>query len=107
MAYLIKKHNELNDKYNQLKTINNIINYTPMPTDGMDEMDLDDLLSYREQINNNIKELEMILYVIKRTKEYKIELFEKSINILYHPSRISRLLNNNLISFTDGSFDEL
>ena len=107
MAYLIKKHNELNDKYNQLKIMTNIINNTPMPANGMDEMDLDDLLSYREQINDNIKELEMILYVIKRTKEYKEELFEKSINILYHPSRISRLLNNNLISFTDGSFDEL
>ena len=47
----------------------------------------------------------MLLESIKKTQTYKKELSFIAYKILYNPSRVSRLLNENLISFYDSSFE--
>lgn len=86
MDYIKIKKNKLNKL---LKKINYIIKNTPMPNNWADEMHLDDLLLYRSEIQDNIKEHHILLLVYNNTKLIKEELIEKSINILYRPLHVN------------------
>jgi hypothetical protein len=45
---------------------------------------------------------------LTKTRIFKSELYEKQARMMYHPSRVARLLEAGLLSFTDGnSFDDL
>ncbi len=55
-----------------------------------------------------IKQVEEITQFLSKTRIFKSELYEKQTEMMYHPSRVARLLETGLLSFTDGnSFDDL
>jgi hypothetical protein len=63
------------------------------------------------QLLNQIEEIEHILINIEKKKKFeklKFELEEKSLQMMYHPTRVARLLDDGLVSFEEeGSFDNL
>jgi hypothetical protein len=55
-----------------------------------------------------IKQVEEITQFLSKTRIFKSELYEKQTEMMYHPSRVARLVDTGLLSFTDGnSFDDL
>lgn len=105
-SYINKKKNELKGLYKFLNAIQYDITHTETPTDGFEEMELDDLLFRREDIQERITNLKTFLHVVNQTNQYKKELYDTGIKLLYHPSRVSRLLDQNLISL-NNSWDNL
>jgi hypothetical protein len=107
-SYETKIENKLTRLYDCLTIINNEITTTEIPSNGWQEYELDELYFEAEYYREEIKQLELFLTSIDKCKIYKEELFEISYKILYNPSRVSRLLDNGLISYTEaGSFDDL
>ncbi len=55
-----------------------------------------------------IQQVEEITQFLSKTRIFKSELYEKQTEMMYHPSRVARLVETGLLSFTDGnSFDDL
>ena len=73
-TYLQQKQTELTDLYNCLEFTNINISNTPIPLNGIEEFELDELYLeaeiYREQIN----QIQLFLDSINRTMNYKEEL---------------------------------
>jgi hypothetical protein len=60
---------------------------------------IDEIVTTLEAIENEKK---------KRFSQLKFEIHEKSLQMMYHPTRLARLLDAGLVSFEeDGSFDNL
>ena len=63
------------------------------------------------QLLNQIEEIEHILLSIEKKKRFeklKFAIEEKSLQLMYHPTRVARLLDAGLVSFEEeGSFDNL
>jgi hypothetical protein len=60
---------------------------------------IDEIMATLEAIENEKK---------KRFSQLKFEVQEKSLQMMYHPTRLARLLDAGLVSFEeDGSFDNL
>ena len=65
------------------------------------------------EIQSKIEEIMATLEAIenekkKRFSQLKFEIQEKSLRMMYHPTRLARLLDAGLVSFEeDGSFDNL
>jgi hypothetical protein len=79
--YINKKSNELHNLYNLLNAIEYDIQHTETPTDGLEEMRLDDLYLELDRIKENIIKLKTFLHVVKETNKYKMELLDKKILI--------------------------
>ncbi len=105
--YIKTKYNKLKQLQNKFSIIKHEIEFTNTPTNGMEEFELDELYGEFEDIRINIELLKRFLITIKRTSKFKQELIDTSNLILYNPSRVSRLLDNQLISFNNNSFDNL
>ena len=56
------------------------------------------IASLKEEL---IQQVEEITHFLNKTSILKSELYEKQSMMMYHPSRIARLLETGLISFTD------
>jgi hypothetical protein len=104
--YIKKQLAELKYLYETQNVIKNIIKNTEISTNGMEEMELDEIYFDLEKVREKITKLRSFLNVIKQTQKYKSELIDKSIILLYNPSRVNRLLDQNLITLND-SFDNL
>ena len=65
------------------------------------------------ELQSKIDKIIVILETIKNKKKkkfdhLKFEVEEQSLQMMYHPTRVARLLNSGLISFEEeGSFDNL
>jgi hypothetical protein len=63
------------------------------------------------QLLSQIEEIENILFIIetkKRFEKLKFAIEEKSLQMMYNPNRVARLLDAGLVSFEEeGSFDNL
>ena len=60
---------------------------------------IDDIIAILEVIENKKK---------KRFAQLKFEVEEQSLRMMYHPTRVARLLDAGLVSFEEeGSFDNL
>ena len=107
LPYHNKIKNELEDLRERLHYINKNINlvYEEGINDWSDEKYLDELYLDHNYCTTKIEEIEILLESIKKTETYKKELSFIAYKILYNPSRVSRLLNENVISFYDSSFE--
>ncbi len=106
VEYINNKKNKLNKLYKQIKSLRNFINNMRQPRDWQEELDMDEHCLYLESINIEINELEKFLNSIKNTQKFKNELIITSNKMLYNPTRVSKLLDQNLLSLND-SFAEL
>jgi hypothetical protein len=109
--YINNKYKELDELYKSLKIAKNNINSfleEGYPINGQEEQVLDELYLELNEYQENIINLKIFLYSIEQTKKYKNELINNCNKMLYHPSRVSRLLEQGLISFIEpNSFDDL
>jgi hypothetical protein len=87
-------------------------NYATLSVDDLEWMD--ELYNVVEpQIQSKINEVTGILEAIKEEKKkkfetIKFEIQEKSLQMMYNPERVDRLLDAGLVSFEEeGSFDNL
>ncbi len=100
------KYNELKNLRNIFTVIKNSINSYGIPISGMEELELDELYLSLEDYRIKIEKLEHFLLTINNTLKFKKELIDTANMMLYHPSRINRLLDQGLISL-EHSFNEL
>ncbi len=110
--YINNKTKELTHLYERLNNIKYTINQfyleNEYPSDGADEMYLDELYLDVDLYKEKIEKLEKFLYATKQLTKYKYDLINNSNKILYNPSRVTRLLEEGMISFTEpNSFDDL
>ncbi len=110
--YINKKTKELALLYEHLNSIKYTINQfyleNEYPSDGADEMYLDELYLDLDLYKEKIDQLEKFLYATMQLTKYKYELINNSNKILYNPIRVSRLVEEGVISFTEpNSFDDL
>jgi hypothetical protein len=73
-TYLQQKQNELTNLYNCLEFININISNTPIPLNGIEEFELDELYLEAELFREQINQIELFLDSINRTMNYKKEL---------------------------------
>ncbi len=104
--YINKQIKKLKELFKSEKIIKNIIENTEIPTDGIEEMYLDEVYFDLERVIEEKNKLIKFIHVIKLTHKYKSELIDKSLILLYNPYRVNRLLDQHLITLND-SFDNL
>ncbi len=73
-TYLLQKQDELKVLYNCLEITQININNTPIPLNGMDELELDELYLEAEKYREQIEELKLCINSINRIMNYKKEL---------------------------------
>ncbi len=56
---------------------------------------------------NDIEKIETVIEYIQKIKKMKHSLVEHSLRIMYHPSRVARLVEQGVISFQDEKLWEL
>ncbi len=107
--YINKKTKELAYLYEHLERIKNTIDMVFQPASDLeDEMYLDELYLDVDLYQTEIDQLEQFLYATNQLTKYKYELINNCNKILYNPSRVSRLLEERVIYFTEpNSFDNL
>ncbi len=107
--YINKKTKELACLYEHLDRIKDTISMVFQPaSDVEDEMYLDELYLDLDLYQTEIDQLEKFLNATKQLTKYKYDLINNCNKILYNPSRVSRLLEEGVIYFTEpNSFNDL
>ncbi len=77
-SYISTKNNELKSLYNYHNIINDCINSFDFPKDGMEELELDELIFLRDGYRIKIDELEKLLKTVENTVKFKNELIHMS-----------------------------
>jgi hypothetical protein len=110
-TFEMQKLIELNSLEGQLHSYRRELNWMKSVEDFLEISELvkmDEIRISGRTVINEIKKINALFNAIKNTKKIKAELVEKSLQMMYHPTRLARLLDAGLISFEeDGSFDNL
>ena len=105
-GYINNKKEQLKLMKSNFEAIKRSIDFMGFPSDWEDERDLDDLWLEFDRYKTIIEEIDRLLIIFNNTQIYKKELIDKGDKMMYHPSRVSKLLDMGLISLND-SFDNL
>jgi hypothetical protein len=69
---------------------------------------IDNIYFTKVRINKLVDDIKGACDYAQKMKKMKNEIVEKSLQMMYHPTRVARLLDAGLISFEeDGSFENL
>jgi flagellar biosynthesis chaperone FliJ len=102
---------ELNSLTDRFESYLEQLDYLNENYDDLDIIDLNNMsdLECRDipNVQNQIDNINAVFDCIQHTKKMKVELVEKSLQMMYHPKRVARLLYADLITFYDESFQEL
>jgi hypothetical protein len=108
LVYWHGQHEGLLAQLNEL----NAINYNDITIDDIERMDeLQNV--FGPKIQSKIEEIVATLEAIENQKKKKFDqlkfaIEEQSLRMMYHPTRVARLLDSGLVSFVEGgSFDNL
>ncbi len=83
-TYISNKELELSSLYKFKKILREAIESFPMPTNGMEELELDEICLDFNDCNIKIEQIEHFLLTIKNTLKIKKELIDTGNMILYN-----------------------